>query len=237
MPEIQLVPAAVVNLFAVAQEVPLPGNLVGQGTFDAHHLDFQPDAGHHALFPDVIHHLFQAAGKPAFGRLPFAHVVPPEAVGIPARVHTVVFAPRLRRLVDEGQLLLSGGVRPQAVHVVVENDGQGFVVSVFPADAAAVGGQLAHSLVEASGAGADADGNGGKGFAGLQVFPPVGLVLRGTGKLQVEVAVLVGDLPVPGAVVLNLPVEGGICLLIIEAAHGQILLSGPVACVGDVDVF
>ena len=50
MPEIQLVPAAVVNLFAVAQEVPLPGNLVGQGTFDAHHLDFQPDAGHHALF-------------------------------------------------------------------------------------------------------------------------------------------------------------------------------------------
>ena len=227
--EIELPAAAVVHLFAVAGEEPVGVDARGLRAADAHDLDLEPHAGDHALRADVVHDFLEAVREALVAREPLADIVPPEARGVPARVHAEVFAAGLVRGVDQRELLRGRRVRPQAVHVVVEDDAELFIVVVLAADHTAVFRQLAHRVVEFADRGADAHRHGCKRLTGLEVFPPVRFRLGRAAELDVEAAYLVADLPVPRAVVLDLPEEVGAGFRVFEQAHRQVFLGGPVS--------
>ena len=203
--EIELPAAAVVHLFAVACEEPVRVYARGLRAANAHYFNFEPHARNHALRADVVHHFLKAVRETFLTRQPFAHVVPPEAVRVPACVHAEVFAARLVRRIDERQLFRRCRVAPQAVHVVVENDAQLLVVCIFAANHAAVLRQLAHGVIKFAERGAYAHRHCRECFARLQILPPVRFRFRRAAQLNVKVAHLVADFPVPRAVVLNLP--------------------------------
>ena len=120
--EIELPAAAVVHLFAVAGEEPVGVDARGLRAADAHDLDLEPHAGDHALRADVVHDLLEAVREALVARQPLADVVPPEARGVPARVHAEVFAAGLVRGVDQRDLLLCCGISEQAVHIIIKNN-------------------------------------------------------------------------------------------------------------------
>ena len=148
--EIQLIAASVVDLFAVAHEIPVIRHTVRLRTADSHDLQLQPDTRNHSLRPDIIHDLAKTARETLVRRQPFSDAVPPESVRIPAAVHAEILTPRFMRLINQRNLLFGRRISPQTVHIIIENNRKPLIITVFPADPPAVHRQLRTRLIHIS---------------------------------------------------------------------------------------
>ena len=151
----------------MADKEPVVGKLFRQVTADAHDLRLQPDAGNQSFAPDIIGDFLDAFREAFVALLPLADAVPPVAVGVPAGVDTEVLAASLGSSVHQRIFLSGGGTAPETVHIIVENDGQFFIVLIFSADFSAVVRERAHGIVEANAGDTDGGRNGGEALAGL----------------------------------------------------------------------
>ena len=240
--EVQLITAAIDDPPAMAGEEPAVRKSGSKRTVDTHHLQLEPEPGDHALAADIVRYLPEAFRETSPAFLPLADTVPPFTIRVPAGIDHIVLAAGFSSTVDHGIFFLSGGIPEQAVHIIVENDRQIPVIGIGTADQAAVPGQhLPRAVRESSAAGespdcSDGNGNGSKAHTTLQCGPPVGLMFGGTGQLQIQVTIMIGDLPVPGSIVLDLPEQRTAAGAALQRAHGQVFLRGPVARIRDIDI-
>ena len=184
IPEIKLITASVIDSLAVTCEEPtVIANAVHKRTLYSHDLYFKPKPRYHALFADIVGNFLYAVRKTLSAFLPFADLVPPKAVSIPACVNAEIFTACLCRSVHKGKLLFSRRVAPQTVHVVVEYYRKPLIVLVAAAYLSAVFRQLAHSFVKASCHRAYCTFHAFYALVRCKIFVPVGLYLRRTRKL------------------------------------------------------
>ena len=149
--EIKLITASVIDPLAVTCEEPaVIANAVHQRTFYSHDLYFKPKPRYHALLADIVGNFLYAIWKTLSALFPFADLVPPKAVSIPACVNAEIFTACFCRSVHKWELLFSRRVAPQTVHVVVEYYRKPLIILVAAAYLSAVFRKLAHSLVKAS---------------------------------------------------------------------------------------
>ena len=195
--EIQLIPAPVKDPPAVTNEEPVVRHFLRNRTVDSHHLKFEPESRNHSFAPDIIRQLPDTFRKafPAF--LPLADAGPPFARRIPAGVDHIVLASALCCGVDHRDLLFGGRVSVQAVHIVIEDDGQLLVVPVRSADQAAVGRQIPHGAGKVIPPCAHGNGNAFKAFSRLQIDGPVTFLLCRSADAQIKMLVHVTDFVMP----------------------------------------
>ena len=86
----------------------------------------------------MVHQPFQPLRETSRCRFPFTYAVPPETVGIPAGIDDIILTAGFGCGLDERQLFGCGGVCPEAVHVIVEDHRELFIVGIGTADAAPV---------------------------------------------------------------------------------------------------
>ena len=179
IPEIELITASVIDPLAVTCEEPtVITNAVHKRTLYSHDLYFKPKSGYHALFADIVGNFLYAVRKTLSALFPFADLVPPKAVSIPACVNAEIFTASLCRSVHKGKFFFSRRVAPQTVHVVVEYYRKPLIILVAAAYFSAVFRQLAHSLVKASCHRAYRTFHAFYALIRHKVFIPVGLYLR-----------------------------------------------------------
>ncbi|MNB79419.1 hypothetical protein D3C75_261530 [compost metagenome] len=237
IPEIELISAPVHHPPAVAHEEPAVVRVSQLRTVDAHNLDFQPKTGDETLAPDVIEHVFDPFREAFLGRQPLSYAVPPFSGSIPAGIDAEVFAADIRRGVNKRQQLLCCGVAPQTVHIVVEDNAQQAVVIIRSADYPPVSRQRSRRLPEAAHGRSYRYRHGDELFAGRQIEPPVIVMLRRSSGEQRQLIILVGQLPVPGAVVLDLPEQAGAMLLVGHDRHRHEFRCRPGAGIAGSDPF
>ena len=194
--------------------------------------------------PDLVEHLADAVWEPAGRRRPVSDRVPPclADVRVPPGVDAEVLGSGTGGGGDEGHQPFRGRVAHQGVHVVVKDDGEPAVVCVGPPDGSAVFGEPSHRALEAVGTERDGDRDRLEGFSGFKREPPMvlGVCRTEQGEVGARAAAMVrrngvatpvlADLPVPGAIVLDLPRPGVSRPAIDGGAHRQVRPGRPAAC-------
>ena len=132
--KIQLIPISVHCHLTVALKEPATLHLRSHFTLCSHELDFQPDAGNHSFTVDIICNLFQSIGKSHFRWIPLSNPRPPRFICVPSGINTVILTANSRCCINNRQFLLGSRISPEAVHIVIENNGQLFIILIFPAD-------------------------------------------------------------------------------------------------------
>ena len=209
---------------AMAAEEAFVGPLLDQWAVHAHAFQLKPQTGLEALGDHVVQHLLEPARETLRRWQPFAHRVPPGAVGIPAGVHDVVLHPQGRRPINQRHDFLGGRIGIQAIHVVVEKHRQLAIVGIVPANAPTIAIERAEGLVRPARNDCDGRRHGTKLFAWRELLEPLVLGLAWTGRPQIELAAMLADLPPPRPVVLYLPGITLACLAVLKTTQRRLLL-------------
>ena len=176
--------------------------------------------------------------KPSGRSLPCPKCLTPVLVqvGVPSGVDNVVFATGFRSGGDHRQLVGFSRVAPQAVHVIVENHRASRIVLVRPLAACApVSRQRFNCLAEPAAHASHSYWNRLIGFSRLQIFPRRRVQIVGPAEIGVNVVGIIvagrniGDLPMPGAVMFDLPKPDQSKLCVLSHCHRQVPFTGPTA--------
>src|SRR5205814_7328140 len=115
----------------------------------------------------------------------------------------------------ERKLFFLRRIPPEAIHVVVEDDGAGHMRRAFPyANSFSIGGQRLYCLLEPATHAADCNRHSTISVGWRQVLPRLGVELIGSSEISVEVVGAnstrrrLRDCPVPRTVLLDLPSPG-----------------------------
>ena len=173
MTEIELIPASVIHTLSMTQEETLIRQNRSLLTVNTHNLKLQPYPRNHALRPNIIRHLTHTVRKTFFTLLPLTDTVPPVAVRIPARINNKIFTSGLLGSIHQRKLFFRRRIPKQAVHIIIKNNRQIFIIFVRTSDLSAVLRQSTNRFLEIIMTYADSHRNRCKGISRLQVLRPV----------------------------------------------------------------
>src|ERR1700733_8370704 len=216
--------------FAMSLEEPCVG-LVLQWGMDTDYLWLEPKSRHHSLCFDSIEHLLKSAGKSGLRRLPGPNRSPPVFVQlrIPAGIDHEVFTAGRSSCVDQRQFLGGRRIAFLTIHVIVENYWKITGVGAgTKACGSSIPSQCINRVFKASTNAAYRNRNCRIRLPGFEVLPGVAMNLIRSAEICVNGFILgIGELPVPRAIVFDLPEPGDAELGVFDHADGQIALRRP----------
>ena len=235
--EIKLVSASVIDSLSMSLEKCFFRHFLNHRTLDSHNFQLQPESRDHSFVTDIVDHFFDSIWKTFLRRFPFPYCIPPESVCIPACINTEIFTACFCRSIDEWDFFLCGRIRPEAVHVIIENDAQFFIILILSANRSSVFRQFLRHLSQFSGNCSHACRNCGKSISWFQVFEPVRLLFCRSAELHIQMIGKIADFPMPGTIMLDLPEQSASCFCVCHISHRNITLCRPVSGVGDLKSF
>ena len=199
-----------------------------QRRFRTDHFRFEPQAQAHAVRTDVFGKTAQAGvAETVGGSLPFADHVPPAAVRavVPAGVDAENIRANACRAFDQRQFLLNTWVTEQRVHVIViDNEtlrtlellGTTQFAGFGNAQCATLQRHFGDGLLPIAGRDGERHGNRLEIIAFTKVGEPAVILIFRAECTDVQTGIILTDLPLPRAIMLNLPHHGEVA----GAAHG-----------------